>query len=203
MAAAVRSAQVPGPEPGLGARCLWAPERRVAGAPLAVPKKAQPLPVPLECWAFPEMDKDLNMYLNTCPWCPCQGKGEEHQPCALFHPRHKPSKRQGTSLGLETSDLGNFGFPGVVADFSSESTIGLEDFRQSWREKGGLRSSCPHGLLCEALEPLCPAVSVLRAWHSSSPGAPPWRSSWVILQLPCIPVVINGTPGAKQDLFHS
>lgn len=40
MAAAVRSAHVPVPEPGLGARCPWAPGRRVVGAALAVPAKA-------------------------------------------------------------------------------------------------------------------------------------------------------------------
>lgn len=164
----------------------------MAGAPLAVPAKAVLSLSLCLCTAglSQTWTRALTCISTQCPWCPCQEKGEERQPCALFHPRHKPTKREGTSLGLETIDPGKFGFPGIVVDFSSVSTTGLEDSRQSWCEKGGLRSSCPQGLLWSC-------IAWLSLWQSSSPGAPPWPSSWVILQLLCIPAVINGTPGAK------
>lgn len=128
---------------------------------------AQPLPVPLGCWAFPKMDKDLTVYLNSCPRCPCQRKGEEHQSHVLFQPKHKPTKREGTWLGLETPDLGSFGFPGIVAAFSSGSSTGLEDLKQSWCEKRGLRSSCP---CTGAAVPSCVCalgMAQLQLWSSS------------------------------------
>lgn len=99
-AAVVRSAQVPGPEPGLGESRGRHPWAREQGAPLAVPAREALMPLPRKGWP------------------------EECQLCALFLQGQKPSKRVGTSLGLANIYLGNFGFPGIFAGFSNRSSIG-------------------------------------------------------------------------------
>lgn len=168
MAAALRSAHVPGPEPGLAARCLWAPERRVAGWQELHWLCQQRLCSASACASgllgFPRDGQGPSHAFKHMAMVPLPRERWGTSASCLVSSQTQTIKKGGTSLELETTDLGNFGFPGIVIGFSSGSTIGLEDFRQSWCERGGVRSSCPLRLLwsCCAL-----GMAQLQPWSSS------------------------------------
>lgn len=168
----------------------------------------------------PEMDKDFNVCLKKCTWCPFMlGKVVFHfmgkvvwgtSASCLVSSRTQTIKK-GRDFIRARKHLGNSGFPGIFADFSNGSSIGLQESSQKWAEKGqrgrSRRAPVPAGCSAHALA-ACGSTSAalscrvwaaaLRTWHSSSA-----QSFSLAFELghfcssPASSVVINGTPGAK------
>lgn len=188
MAAAVGSAQVPGPEPGLalvpGACGLqrggwqelhWLCQQRWCSASACASGVL----------GFPKDGQGPYRVFKLMPTVPLPKERRGTSVSCLISSKTQTNKNRGDLVRTRNPWFRQFWIPRdscCIFKWIQHRLRGLEA-ELVWEER--------------SQELLCPAVSVLWAWHSSSSGAPPWCSGWVILQLPCIPVVINGTPGAK------
>lgn len=223
------SAIVPeGPEPGLGerrGRCLWARGRRVAGSSTGCASVGSSITLSLRLHLScaehsPEMDKDFNVCLKKCTWCPFMlgkvvfhfmGKVVRGTSASCLVSSRTQTIKKGRDFIRAREHLGNSGFPGIFADFSNGSSIDLPESSQKRAEKGqrgrSRRAPVPAGCSAHALA-ACGSTSAalscrvwaaaLRPWHSSSA-----QSFSLAFELghfcssPASSVVINGTPGAK------